>query len=274
MCPNDDISGGRPLDERADAAGTGNLSDTAVPRSQISVSTPFWSSGTGARSDIARRQSSGPARLASRAGGGVPGGHAALTIQLAHALELLSGPVRPAPPEEENRCPQQGPAAQEELRMADGRPTVGHPRGPGLFQSRAGQCDDDVGRARQLIADALVSVAGSAGLSVPVSALVQAPAPEEVDSELEAAFVEFDMAREAWRALPGSAETSETRPEVDRYFAAEDAVLAIADGRGAVLRRQADLLLDMTDELSDQMGPSAANAIANVAQGLLLRLRR
>lgn len=131
-----------------------------------------------------------------------------------------------------------------------------------------------MGRARQLIADALVSVAGSAGLSVPVSALVQAPAPEEVDSELEAAFVEFDMAREAWRALPGSAETSQVRPEVDRYFAAEDAVLAIADGRDAVLRRQADLLLDMTDELSDQMGPSAANAIANVAQGLLLRLRR
>lgn len=268
MCPNDDISGGRPLDERADAA-SGNLSDTLVPRPLVSGSSPFWSSGNGTRSGTPSRQSPGPA---SRAGRGLPGGHAALTIQLAHALELLSGPVSPAPPEEGNRCPRQGPAGQHEPYMAGRRPTAAHPGGPGLFQSRGG--DDDVGRARQLIADALVSVAGSAGLSVPVSALVQAPAPEEVDSELEAAFVEFDMAREAWRALPGSAETSQVRPEVDRYFAAEDAVLAIADGRDAVLRRQADLLLDMTDELSDQMGPSAANAIANVAQGLLLRLRR
>lgn len=210
-----------------------------MPRS----SAPFWSAG----SDMGIGSGMGSG---SAAGGGVPAGLAAPTIQLAHALQLLGRPAWPGAPDD-----------WTEAGTAD----------------RAEPCDDraeDMADARRLVADALASLAGSAGLSVPVSALVQAPEPEEVDSELESAFVEFDLAREAWRALPGGAETWTTRPEVDRYLAAEDSILAIADARDAVLRRQADLLIDLADDLSDQVGAAAANAIANVAQGLLLRLDR
>ncbi|MCR9072237.1 MAG: hypothetical protein NXI18_10995 [Alphaproteobacteria bacterium] len=213
----------------------------------------------------------------SLAGGAVPGGHAALTIQLAHALELLSGPRRSVAADDADRDRRPDRNRPDECagdRDSAPNRATGEPAGPGAFQNRPGHRDDDVAEARRLIADALISIAGSAGLSVPISALVQAPAPEDVDSELEAAFVEFDMARESWHALPDCAETSEVRPEVDRYFAAEEAILAIADGREAVLRRQAELLIDLADEVSDQMGAAAANAVGNVAQGLLLRLRR
>lgn len=189
-------------------------------------------------------------RSGSAAGGGVPAGLAAPTIQLAHALQLLGRPAWPGNPDGWTEA-----ATADRSEPRDGRA-------------------EDMADARRLVADALASLAGSAGLSVPVSALVQAPEPEKVDSELESAFVEFDLAREAWQALPAGAETWTTRPEVDRYLAAEDSILAIADARDAVLRRQADLLLDLADDLSDQIGPAAANAIANVAQGLLLRLDR
>lgn len=211
-----------------------------MPRS----SSPFWSAGSGLGVGSGRAS-------ATAAGGGVPAGFAAPTIQLAHALQLLGRPAWPG--------------------------AAGDWTEAGTADRRAEPCDDraeDMADARRLVADALASLSGSAGLSVPVSALVQTPEPEEVDSELESAFVEFDLAREAWRALPGGAETWTTRPEVDRYLAAEDSILAIADARDAVLRRQADLLLDLADDLSDQIGPAAANAIANVAQGLLLRLDR
>lgn len=178
-------------------------------------------------------------------GHGLPVGLTVPSIQLAHALELLTRRPRRTDPR---------------------RPDQDFPEDPDLAE--------DAEEARRLVADALASLAGSSGLSVPMGALTQSPAPTAVDPEVEAVFVEFDMAREAWRALPPSAEAWQPHPDVDRYLAAEDAVLNLTDGNAVVLSRQAGLLLELADELADQMGPAAANAIANVAQGLLLRLRR
>lgn len=171
-----------------------------------------------------------PARRGGPMSGSGPAGLTAPAVQLAHALRLL----QQIPPSD---CSEQPDPAEE---------------------------------AQRLIVDALFSVTGAAGLSVPTWAPAKPPKPTAVDPELEAAFLEFDEAREAWRSLPGSAETWHPRPEVDRYIAAEESILNLADAGPEVLRRQASLLLDLVDELSDQTGVSTANAIANVAQGLLV----
>lgn len=270
MCPNDDVSGRRSPDPRdtTDPSFSGAPSAYAMTRpfsafcSAGRDGTVSARSGTGAGPGAGLGTGSGFAASA-----GLPTGLAAPTIQLAHALQLLRQPV----------CPEDG--AGETASGPTGGTTAGGTAarpadGSGLAGEWAESRAEDMADARRLVADALASLSASAGLSVPVSALVQNPEPEEVDSELEAAFVEFDLAREAWCALPSDAETWTTRSEVDRYLAAEDSILAIADARAAVLRRQADLLLDLAADLSDQVGPAAANAIANVAQGLLLRLSR
>lgn len=181
------------------------------------------------------------------------------SIQLAHALELL------------NRCQRRPVSRSLDRREApDSWPIRTLDR---ELQENA-DFDEDAEEARRLVADALASLAGTAGLSVPLGTLTQGPAPTAVDPEVEAVFVEFDMAREAWVALPPSVETWQPHPDVDRYIAAEDAILNLTDGSADVLSRQAGLLLELADEIADQTGPAAANAIANVAQGLLLRLRR
>lgn len=192
---------------------------------------------------------------------GLPVGLTVPSIQLAHALELLNRRRRHLDPRALDR---------REPVLAD---TGYEPLDPYLPQDPEPDMRADAEEARRLVADALASLAGSAGLSVPMGALTQAPAPTVVDPEVEAVFAELDLAREAWKALPDSADTWQPHPDVDRYFAAEEAVLNLADGSPEVLRRQAGLLLDLADEIVEQMGPAAANAIANVAQGLLLRLR-
>lgn len=197
---------------------------------------------------------------------GLPVGLTVPSIQLAHALELLNRRRRPDPHHLDTR-----PLDRREPVLADGHQEA---RTPYPVRDPDRDMREDAEEARRLVADALASLAGSAGLSVPMGALAQAPAPTVVDPEVEAAFVEFDLAREAWMALPPGVETWQPHPDVDRYLAAEDAVLSLADGSTEVLSRQANLLLDLADEIADQMGPAAANAIANVAQGLLLRLRR
>ena len=183
-----------------------------------------------------------PTRLA---GSGLPVGLTVPSIQLAHALSLLN--KHPLPHGNEDS-------------------------GAGHDPSDDGRIDD-IAEARDLVADALFSLAVAAGVTVPTAPLSQPPSALTVDPEVEAAFVEFDLAREQWERVNGVTETQQPDPAVDRYFAAEEAVLALADGSPEVLRRQAGLLLGLADEVADQMGPSAANAIANVAQGLLLRLK-
>lgn len=184
------------------------------------------------------------------------------SIQLAHALELLSRRQgRPAPRSLDRRAPV---LTDVPFETVDPYPALDREE-PALRE--------DAEEARRLVADALAALAGSAGLSVPMGALAQGPASMTVDPEVESVFAELDLARDAWKALPPDAETQEPHPDVDRYFAAEEAVLSLTDGSGAVLGRQATLLLELADEVADQMGPAAANAIANVAQGLLLRLR-
>ncbi|WPZ35370.1 hypothetical protein T8K17_04305 [Thalassobaculum sp. OXR-137] len=197
-------------------------------------------------------------------GHGLPVGLTVPSIQLAHALELL------------NRLPRayaQGrrPPAWDNAPFDAGPPYRDRAATRGGYEDA--DADGDAEEARRLVADALASLAGSAGLSVPMSALSQKPVCNEVDPEVEAAFVELDLAREAWSRLPAEADSQAPHPDVDRYFAAEEAVLSLADGSTEVLGRQAGLLLELTDEIADQMGPAAANAIANIAQGLLLRLR-
>ena len=205
-------------------------------------------------------------------GHGLPVGLTVASIQLAHALELL------------NRLPRSRTQGHPRSAWDDTPFDAGPPYGD-RPANRGGYADveEDAEEARRLVADALASLAGSAGLSVPMSALPQKPtsqkpvpqkpAPCEVDPVAEAAFAELDLAREAWSKLPADAESLAPHPAVDRFFAAEEAVLSLADGRSEVLGRQAGLLLELTNEIADQMGPAAANAIANIAQGLLLRLR-
>ena len=192
---------------------------------------------------------------------GLPVGLTVPSIQLAHALELLN---------RRHRRPGRFTLDRREPVMADApfETTDTYPVSDPEQEMR-----EDAEEARRLVADALASLAGSAGLSVPMGALAQGPAPTVVDPEVEAAFIEFDLAHDAWMALPPGVETWQPHPAVDRYLAAEDAVLSLADASQEVLSRQAGLLLDLADEIAEQMGPSAANAIANVAQALLLRLR-
>jgi|GEM_PF-5726250 len=183
------------------------------------------------------------ARVSEGGAGGpaVAMGLALVATQLAHALEAL-----------------------HRLAPVDGRPGRKGDGGTVFLP--------DAVEARHLVGLALTAVAGGARLGVPAGRLATEPPDEVADPELEAVFVEFDTAREAWRALPRAAETWKARPEVDHYLIAEQAVLALADARPDVLRRQASLLLDMTEEIRDQVGAPTANAIASVAQGLLLRL--
>ncbi|MDF1793526.1 MAG: hypothetical protein P1U88_16550 [Thalassobaculaceae bacterium] len=190
-------------------------------------------------------------------GHGLPVGLTVPSIQLAHALKLLGGDTQHTAPGSEHH--------------------FGSPGRAGTDRAQGDRHHGNAAEARRLIADALASLAGSAGLSIPMGALAKAPEAETetetVDLELEAVFVEFDLACEAWHALPESVEMWTPSADVDRYLAAEEAVLNLADGSPGVLGRQASLLLDLTDEIADQLGPSTANAIANIAQGLLLRLR-
>jgi hypothetical protein len=192
-------------------------------------------------------------------GHGLPVGLTVPSIQLAHALELLNRrPHRTVPVPAGFHDPALEPDPFEAA---------------GDFAYGDSDLGSDAEEARRLVADALASLAGSAGLSVPMGALARGPASAVVDPEVEAALVELDLARAAWKSLPPSVETWQPHPHVDRYFAAEDAVLNLADGSPEVLRRQAGLLLDLADEITEQMGAAAANAVANIAQGLLLRLR-
>lgn len=235
MSPNDDVSGGSPAGPR-DLRSQTDFADSGAALHGAGRPSRYMPglAGTGfSENDM------------TMLGQGLPVGLAAPSIQLAHALELLSRPHRSGSDD------------------------------AGPCDIQADRRDRAAAQARQLIGDALSSLAGSAGLSVPMSAYAQpAEEPPAVDPELEAVFVEFDAAREAWQALPAAAEAWAPRAEVDRYLAAEDAVLNIADGREDVLERQAGLLIELADEIADQLGASAANAVANIAQGLLVRLGR
>lgn len=254
MPPTDDIAGpgagtnvpgSKDLDILADFAQT--LASIRGTPASGGFGPAFGASGF-ARADLLRSH-------------GLPVGLTVPSIQLAHALELLNRRQRRlesrAPDHREPVLADAPFGAPDPYPLADPEPEMG----------------GDAEEARRLVADALAALAGSAGLSVPMGALTQAPEPMVVDPEVEAVFAELDMARAAWAALPADAEARQPHPDVDRYFAAEEAVLTLADGSSAVLGRQARLLLELADEIADQMGPAAANAIANVAQGLLLRLR-
>lgn len=254
MPPTDDIAGRgtgadapgpKDPDTLADFAQTlASIRGTLAPGGYTSALT-----GTGfSRPDVLRSH-------------GLPVGLTVPSIQLAHALELLN---------RRQRRPELRALDRREPVLADAPFETLDPY-PAL-ESEPDTCAD-AEEARRLVADALAALAGSAGLSVPMGALTQGPAPMVVDPEVEAVFAELDMAKQAWTALPAEAENLQPHPDVDRYFAAEEAVLNLADGSPAVLGRQAGLLLELADEIADQIGPSTANAIANVAQGLLLRLR-
>lgn len=136
-----------------------------------------------------------------------------------------------------------------------------------------------VHEARRLVALALSSMVrnedqDALGLDA-LGLVVQGPAlPDGAgDPVLERTFKEFDAARQDCRALRGPQRSRRGRGSVDRYRVAEHAVLNLSDGRPEVLRRQAALLLDLSDEISDQLGSATANAVTNIAQGLVLRLK-
>jgi hypothetical protein len=127
-----------------------------------------------------------------------------------------------------------------------------------------------VSATRDLINQALAIIASAAGVEPPPMAAAQRP--DDPISDLDADFDEYDRSRAAWEALGPSAETWTPQPDVDRFFAAENKLLSLADTRSVVLRRQARVLLELFDEFDDLLGPAPANAIANVTQALLVRL--
>lgn len=268
MPPMDDLPGG-------DAPRSGDLESSGPPASSGVESIVDFAESlaslqgapepSGYMPQLAGTAFAGPDRIAAApaVGGSLPMGMTVPAVQLAHALQLLrerrAGPPSQAP----------GRRGFAPRRTGDG-PCDGGPSDTGHSDAR----DEAIEAAARLVSDALAAVTGAAGLSVPMWTLAVAPRPEVADPELESVFVEFDTALAAWRALPPAAETWRPRAEVDRYLAAEEAVLNLADARPEVLRRQARLLLDLADEFADQAGLSAANAIANVAQGLLDRTER
>lgn len=255
MPPTDDIAGlgtGTGTPGPKNPGTFADLADTAASRHGAPASGGYGTAQSGSGFDR-------PDLLRSH---GLPVGLTVPSIQLAHALELLGRRhARPDPRSLDRRRPVLTDAPFETVDPY-----------PALDRDEA-VLHEDAEEARRLVADALAALAGSAGLSVPMGALAAGPPQMAIDPEVEAVFAELDMARDAWKALPPDAESQQPHPDVDRYFAAEEAVLCLTDGSSAVLDRQATLLLELADEVADQLGPAAANAIANVAQGLLLRLR-
>jgi hypothetical protein len=118
-----------------------------------------------------------------------------------------------------------------------------------------------------LIDQAVAGIALAAGLDAPPP--IGHRRPDASDPTLDTVFAEYDRARAKWEAMPSEAVTWRPKVEVDQFLAAEQALLGLADARREVLERQADVLLDLTEDFTDQLGPATANAIANVAQGLL-----